>query len=211
MSEKRGFFRRAFDDLTGAPTAADVFSHLPVLDTPRLTLRAMRMSDAEDVFRVCCDKEVARHVLWSAHRSIADSRFYLRTMIRQYREGVPCSYGIILKETNQLVGTIGFMGYSIENQSCEVGYSLAHWLWNRGLMTEALQAVIDMAFTCLPLNRIEAMHDTANPASGHVMRKCGMQFEGTQRGKVFNKGKYIDVDMYGILRSDWEAGMHAEL
>jgi len=205
MSEKQNFFRRAIHTLAGPATVADVFSHLPVLETPRLILRAMRMTDAQDVFMFSKDPIVARHVLWDAHRSIFDSRAYLRAMIHQYREGSPCSYGIILKETNRLVGTIGFMSFSAENGTAEVGYSLARWLWNRGLMTEALSAVLSMGFTCLPLNRIEAMHDTANPASGHVMVKCGMRYEGTMRGKIFNKGRYIDVDLYAILREDWEA------
>ena len=204
MADKRGVFRRVMDDFIGSPTASEVFARLPVLETPRLQLRMMRMSDAQDVYNFSCDPIVAKHVLWDAHRSVADSRFYLRSMIRQYRAGLPGSWGIIQKETGRIVGTIGFMWYNEENLSAEVGYSLAHWLWNRGLMTEALQAVIDAGFRYLPLNRIEAMHDTANPASGRVMIKCGMQHEGTMRSRVFNKGKFIDVDMYAILRSDWE-------
>ena len=204
MADKKGVFRRVMDDFIGTPTVSEVFARLPVLETPRLILRPMRMSDAQDIFNYSSDPIVARHVLWDAHRSVADSRFYLRSMIRQYRAGLPGSYGIVQKDTGRVVGTIGFMWYSEENQSAEVGYSLAHWLWNRGLMSEALQAVIDMGFIHLPLNRIEAMHDTDNPASGRVMLKCGMTREGTMRGRVFNKGKYIDVDVYAILRSDWE-------
>ena len=70
-------------------------------------------------------------------------------------------------------------------------------------MTEALEAVIEYGFRTLKLNRIEAIHELTNPASGAVMRKCGMVHEGTMREKLFNKGKYVDVDLYAILRKDF--------
>lgn len=183
-------------------TPADVFSHLPVLDTPRLTLRPMTMRDAADLFDYCRDREVARHVLWDAHRSMADSREYLRYILHQYREGRPSSYGIVLKETGRLIGTIGFMWLNEENSTVEIGYSLARPHWNQGLMTEALHALIDMTFTYLHVHRIEAQHATDNPSSGRVMQKCGMRYEGTLRGRIYNKGKFVDVDLYAILRED---------
>ena len=95
------------------------------------------------------------------------------------------------------------MWLNTENRSTEIGYSLSREFWNRGIMTEALQAVIRMAFDTLKLHRVEAQHDTANPASGRVMLKCGMLHEGTLRGRIYNKGQYIDVDIYAILREDW--------
>lgn len=186
-------------------TPADVFARLPLLDTPRLTLRPMTMRDAADIYAYSRDKEVARHVLWDAHRSLADSKEYLRFILRQYREGRPSSYGMVLKETGRLVGTIGFMWLSEENSTVEIGYSLARSQWNRGLTTEALSALIDMVFTYLNIHRIEAQHDLANPASGRVMLKCGMRQEGILRGRVYNKGKFVDVALYAILREDWEA------
>lgn len=201
-SRARGLsLREAF---SAPQTPQDVFARLPVLETPRLILRPLTMRDAQDIYDYSCDPEVARHVLWDAHRSVADSRAYLRFILRQYREGMPSSYGIVLKTTGRVVGTIGFMWYQSDNQTCEVGYSLARSLWNNGLMTEALQALIDMAFDRLPLNRIEAQHDVANPSSGRVMLKCGMRYEGTLRGRIFNKGRYVDVALYAILRRDRE-------
>lgn len=181
----------------------DVFSHLPVLETPRLLLRPLKMSDCQDVFTYCRDPEVARHVLWDAHQTIGQTRAFLRYILRQYRNGEPSSYGIVWKETHQVIGTIGFMWLNTENRSTEIGYSLSRDFWNRGIMTEALQAVIRMAFDTLKLHRVEAQHDTANPASGRVMFKCGMLHEGTLRGRIYNKGQYIDVDIYAILREDW--------
>lgn len=72
-------------------------------------------------------------------------------------------------------------------------------------MTEALAAVLRECFTVLRLHRVEAMHECDNPASGRVMEKCGMHHEGTLRGKVFNKGNFHDVELWAMLREDWDA------
>lgn len=190
----------------------DVFSRLPVLDTPRLTLRPVTMRDALDIFAYSRDPEVARYVLWEAHRSISDSKGYIRFLLKQYREGQPSSWGIVLKATGRVVGTIGYMAFSEENSTVEIGYSLARSLWNQGLMTEAVRAVLALSFDTMRIHRVEAQHDAANPASGRVMLKCGMRHEGRLRGRVYNKGRFVDVDLYAMLREDWvklrPAGWH---
>ena len=181
----------------------DAPGYMPELETGRLILRKLTMHDAEDVYAYSRDPEVARHVLWDAHRSIGESRAYLRYMLRKYRMNEAASWGIELKETGRVIGTVGFMWVQDDNRAAEVGYSLARAQWDKGIMTEALAAVIEYSFLTLRLNRIEAIHELSNPASGAVMRKCGMIREGTMREKLFNKGKYVDVDLYAILRKDF--------
>lgn len=182
---------------------ADMLIYMPDLVTPRLRLRRLTMRDAQDIYRYSRDPDVARHVLWEAHRSIGDSRAYLRYMLRRYRGHEPASWGIEWAETGRIIGTIGFMWIQQENSAAEVGYSLAKEFWNRGIMTEALNAVLRYGFDTLNLNRIEAQHEVTNPASGAVMRKCHMLREGTLRSRLFNKGRYVDVDLYAILRKDF--------
>lgn len=74
----------------------------------------------------------------SAQRDIGEAKDYCRYMLRRYRADEPSSWGIIDRQTRHLVGTIGYMDYSMDNASVEIGYSLARWLWNGGYMTEAL-------------------------------------------------------------------------
>ena len=183
------------------PNPYGLFS-MPTLETPRLILRRIAMSDAKDIFAYSCDEEVARHVLWSAQKDVSEAKDYCRFMMRKYKYDEPSSWGIIEKKTGKLVGTIGFMDYNEDNATVEVGYSLARWLWNGGYMTEALARVIDYAFENMDINRIEAQHELANPSSGRVMEKCGMRKEGELRQRLYNKGKYVDVALYAILRSD---------
>ena len=179
-----------------------LFVRLPRLETPRLVIRRMAMADAEDIYEYGRDPEVSRHVLWDAYRSLGEARMYLKYVQRQYRLNEPASWGIELKATGRLIGTIGFMWWNQEYRSAEVGYSLSRAYWNQGLMTEALGAVIKFGFEEMNLNRIEAQHETTNPASGRVMEKVGMKKEGVLRQRLRNKGKFVDVALYSVLRGE---------
>jgi len=182
---------------------------MPDIRTERLLLRRMTMKDAQDVFDYSRDPEVARHVLWTAQKHISEARDYIRYMNRRYRDDLPSSWGVIDLDSGRLVGTIGYMDHNQDNASVEVGYSLARWMWGKGLATEALRAVIDYTFDAMDVNRIEAQHELDNPASGRVMEKCGMTKEGVLRQRLYNKGRFVDVALYSILRGDkrpWTAG-----
>lgn len=204
MGERKSIWRWLTMPAAEPNTPQDFFARLPVIETERLILRKVSMRDATDIYHYARDREVARHVLWEAHQSLWDTRAYVRFLLYQYRNGEPGSWGIVLRETDRVVGTIGYMSYSAENATVEIGYSLSREHWGKGLMTEALAAVIDESFRALTLHRIEAMHFTDNPASGRVMAKCGMTHEGHMRERICCKGVFRDVEMWGILRRDWE-------
>ena len=179
------------------------FSALPVLETEDLLLRPMRMRDAKDIFSYSSDPEVARYVLWNPHRNLSDTRAYIRYIRSLYHRGLPSSWAVVFKPDGKVVGSIGFMSWIPVNHTAEVGYSFSRKYWNRGLATQALQAVIQSAFSSIPaLNRLEAQHDIRNPASGRVMEKCGMRREGLLRSRILNKSEFADVVLYAILRSD---------
>ena len=190
-----------FRDLLNLPEPS-WFASLPDLETPRLLLRKIRLRDAADIFAYASDPQVARYVLWEPHRDLRETRAHIRAMRRQYRQGLPSSWGIELKAEKKVIGSIGYMWVSSENRSAEIGYSLARSFWNQGLMTEALRRVLESAFTDLNLHRVEAQHDLRNPASGRVMEKCGMRREGILRSRIFNKGEYVDTALWAVLQTD---------
>ena len=190
------------EDGTMSPSA--FFYRLPTLETTDLILRKPAMKDAKDIFRYASDPEVARYVLWEPHRSLAETRSFVRWLRSRIRAGYPSSWVVVLKQTGTVIGTIGFIWYSETNRSAEIGYSFSREYWNHGYATQALGAVVDASFTSLPLNRLEAQHDVRNPASGRVMEKCGLRQEGILRDRIINKGEYVDAALYAVLRSEWE-------
>ena len=189
------------DLLYDSPPYASYFRRLPVLETRDLILRPLNKADADDLFAWQSDAEVARYVLWQPHQSVAESREYVRGMRSLYRRGLPSSWGIVERASGRVVGSVGVMWISAENRSAEVGYSLARPYWNRGYMTQALSAVLRSLFEDLDLNRVEGQCDIRNPASGRVMEKCGMRLEGVLRGRIFNKGEFIDTALYAAVRN----------
>ncbi len=100
-----------------------------------------------------------------------------------------------------VVGAIG-LHLRLAHQRAEMGYWVGLPFWNRGYATEAARAIIAFGFEALGLNRIHASHLARNPASGRVMMKAGMRFEGTLRQHVLKWGRAEDLSEYAILRSD---------
>ena len=179
------------------------FASLPPLETERLLLRPVRRGDAADFYAYASDPEVARHVLWRAHRSLSETRAVIRMIRRQYWNAEPSLYAIVLRSSGRMIGTIGFNAWDEEHLSAEVGYSLAREFWHQGLATEALQALLGLCFDRMGLHRVEGMHELDNPASGRVMEHCGMRREGVLRGRIRNKGAWKDVCLYAILAEEW--------
>ncbi|MGH7178557.1 MAG: GNAT family N-acetyltransferase [Tepidisphaeraceae bacterium] len=176
----------------------------PGFRTTRLMMRPLEMDDAKDLFEYASDPQVARTVTWEAHRTVEDSRAFLRHVTRGYGTGPVLHWGIHRQADDKLIGTIGLAGVHDEHQRAEIGYALARPCWNQGLMTEALRATIDSLFRGTPLNRIEGRCLPDNAASSRVMRKSGMSFEGILRQCTFVKGQFRDLECHSILRRDWE-------
>ncbi|HEY3250348.1 MAG TPA: GNAT family protein [Ignavibacteria bacterium] len=179
---------------------SDLFKNLPVIETARLRMRKLSMRDASDIFEYASVPEVAENVTWEHHRNLSDSIHFLRIITQQYEDGVPSPWGIIYKETSRLIGTIGFHVWNKPNFFAEVGYAISKNYWNQGLMTEALNAVLDFGFNRLNLNRVEATCKLHNAASEKVMIKCGMSFEGIMKKKLFAKGEFHDLKLFAITK-----------
>ena len=143
--------------------------------------------------------------MWEPHRTIDDSTEFIRWTIRSYQEGQVAPWGIEIKETRKLIGTVGFIEWNARHGRAEIGYSLARRFWGFGYMTEAARAVIDFGFGAMGLNRVEANCFIENVASARVMEKCGMKFEGILREYILVKGRYENVKTYAIVRREWAA------
>ncbi len=146
---------------------------------------------------------MAPFVYWEPHRTIADTIEFLERTKEGYAEGRPPVWGIQHLEDKVIIGGIAFHDISWINLRGEIGYALARKYWGRGLMTEAVGAVLEYGFRELGLNRIEARCDVENTGSWRVMEKSGMKFEGVLRHNIILHGRPRDARMYAILRDDW--------
>lgn len=178
----------------------EVLKDLPTLETERLILRKMVLNDAEAVFAYASNSEVSRYTLWETHRSIEDSRAFLEFATQKYENGGEPDWGIVYRGNGCLVGACGLVNWEAEHARAEVGFVLSREYWGRGLMSEAVRAILRFGFERMNLNRIEARCIAENAASARVMEKAGMFYEGTLRQREYIKGAYRDIKLYAILK-----------
>lgn len=178
----------------------NIHESLLTLETDRLLLRKMSMTDVFDVFDYAQDPEVAKYTSWSAHKTIADSEQFLEAVIAKYGTGQPMDWGIVHKQDRKLIGSCGFASWERPHSRAEIGYTLSRQYWGQGYMTEAVKAVIAFGFHVMMLNRIQATCMVDNLASARVMQKVGMQYEGTLREYGFFKDRYCDLKLYAIIK-----------
>ena len=182
-----------------------------ILETHRLILRPYRMEDAEDMFENwASDPEVTRFLTWPTHSSVEVSRHVLEAWIPHYEEGNYFNWAIEWKESGRVIGNIAVVGLDQMAEAADIGYCLGRAWWGRGIMPEALRAVMDYLFSVVGVNRVAATHDSRNPNSGRVMDKAGMQMEGVLRGRNTNNQGVCDEVWHAQLRSDREPKMEKE-
>ena len=172
------------------------------IETKRLILRRAIREDVEPMFRNwASDPEVTKYLTWPAHESVEVTQSVLSGWLSEYGKDDYYHWMIVLKETGEPVGSLiaSTVGRA---QSAHIGYCIGRKWWRRGIMSEALQAVIEYLFDEVGYHRIEAMHDPDNPNSGAVMRKCGMKYEGTHRMSDRNNQGICDAAYYAILRDE---------
>lgn len=178
------------------------FPDIPSLETSRLRLRKLTLADAGDVFAYASDPEVARYVRFVVHRSIADSEKFISSVIQQYATGAEPVWGMELKTTSKIIGSIGFLKWDRQNRRIELGYALGRPWWGQGFAPEAVIPVVEFAFAHTDVNRIEAFCVVEHSASARVLEKCGFRLEGVLRQYEEVKGRRPDLKVYSKLRGD---------
>jgi len=179
------------------------------METPRLILRRGVREDAEPMFHNwASDPEVTKYLTWSTYENVESAYTILDLWISEYGKLNFYQWMIELKELGQPIGSISVVRQNDRVEEAEIGYCIGSQWWHKGIMTEALTAVIEYLFTEVGMNRIAARHDPNNPHSGGVMRKCGMKYEGTNRACDRNNQGICDAAQYSILRSEWKKPRH---
>lgn len=176
----------------------------PTITTERLILRPFTLDDAPELARAINAPEIAANTLnisypYEEHLAVD----WINGLEERYLNGVNVNFAITLRSTGEIGGSIGLV-INQRHQHAEMGYWLAVPLWGQGYMTEAACACLEFGFVTLGLHRIYAGHYARNPASGRVMQKMGMTYEGTFRHHLLKDGVFEDNVVYGILHEDWE-------
>ncbi len=178
----------------------------PELKTDRLLLRPFILADAPAVQRLAGDRDIASTTLSIPHPyedGMAEQ--WINSLQERFERGDFVNFAVVLLAGGALIGSIGLQ-VNQAHENAELGYWIGVPYWGNGYCTEAAMAVLHYGFTKLGLHRIAAHHLSRNPASGRVMEKIGMQYEGCERQRIKKWGVFEDVRMYAILRDEYESG-----
>ena len=173
------------------------------IETERLILRPFVKEDASAMYRNwASDPEVTKFLSWPPYKSVDTAHEILGIWVPQYEDPAFYQWAIELKELGEVIGSISVVNHDDRVDMAEIGFCIGKTWWGRGIMTEAMKAVMDYLFDEVGVQRIEAGHDPENPASGAVQRKCGLKYEGTFRRRIRSNRGITDVAWYGILREE---------
>ena len=177
-------------------------SPFPELKTDRLLLRKFQLSDAPDVQRLAGAKEVAAGTFLPHPYEDGMAERWIADQERIHEEGTAVSFAITLADNATFIGSIG-LNIVQSHRHARLGYWLGLPYWNRGYGTEAVKAVLAYGFGQLNLNRIYAPHFLGNDASGRVLQKAGMTYEGRMREHYLRFGRFVDLELYGLLQREF--------
>lgn len=174
------------------------------IETDRLILRRYKIEDADAMYKNwASDSEVTKFLTWQPHSSVDVSRSIIEDWLKEYSDEKYYHWAIVFRDNgNEPIGDISVVQMNEDISMVHIGYCLGRAWWRRGIMSEALKAVMDFMFDTVEVNRVESRHDPMNSNSGKVMQKCGMKYEGTLRSADRNNQGICDACYYALLRSE---------
>src|SRR5579884_421038 len=172
---------------------------VPILETTRLRLRPLNMTDAPAMFAYGSDPEIARLGMWLPLANLAESEADIREVLAGYQNGEQWTWAIEQQGDDTMIGRCDLLKYRRIHRNAEVGYTLARQVWGKGYATEALHTLAQFAFSQLQLHRLEALVLDFNIASIRVLEKVGMRREGIKHEAYFVDGHFADLLCYGLL------------
>lgn len=171
----------------------------PNLETERLILRPLKLSDAEEVFRNWTkDEEVAKYMPWDVHKNIEETNEWIISEVENIESENNYTWGIILKSTKELIGTISLL-YKKELRCYSLGYNIMKKHWGKGITTEAGRRVIEFGINELKQKKFYCRHANENIASMKVMTKLGFEYYGESEYDSFSGSKHFEAKEYYLI------------
>jgi ribosomal-protein-serine acetyltransferase len=167
------------------------------------SLRLLCESDASELYALIEQNRghLARWLPWAAGQTQAGTLAFVRAARAQARRGEGFHAAIV--EEGRIAGVIGFHGIDAQHDSTAIGYWLGAGAQGRGIMTEALRAMVGHALEVWRLNRVEVRASVENARSRAVIERAGFRFEGVARQAFRLADGYHDDAVYSMLKSEW--------
>ncbi len=179
------------------------FSPFPQIETERLCLRAIRHSDVNEVFALRSDKEAMRFIAKPIMTNLSEAEAHIKMIHEGIEKTQHVNWAVKLKGKDKLIGILGFYRMTLADYRTEVGYMLLPDYHRKGIMSEALRAVVDYGFKEMKFHQIEAIIDPRNSASENILLKNKFVKEAHFKENHFFEGMFLDSAHYCILSRNW--------
>ncbi|HEY8957133.1 GNAT family N-acetyltransferase [Chitinophaga sp.] len=176
--------------------------HLPVLSSGELVLRPIEDKDTAALFSHFSDDAVTKYMDIDSFTNISEATQIIRFFHQSLEKEEGMRWAITLAGKDELIGTCGYHKISKIHFKAEIGYDLRPSYWGKGIMKEAVSVMLDYGYEELQFNRIEAFVDPDNLASSKLLTRLGFRYEGFLRDAFFEKGKFVNAELYSLLRSE---------
>ena len=177
-----------------------IFKDLPTFETERLVLKKISKEYLEDVHEYRSDPKVSRYLLWSAHMDKETTNSYLEYLEELYDKAKFYDFGIYLKDSDKMIGTVGFTTINLHKNTASVGYVLNSKYWGHGIAVEALEKIIQFGFETLGFNTLFAKFAEENVASRKVLEKCGFKYHANEKKPMLIKNKMEKIVVFSLER-----------
>lgn len=193
---------RAEHPLKGEYYRMNLSNTFPVLETERFILREVVQTDAASLLTYLSDQEVMKYFGMEPFQSEEDAIEEVQWYKEIFENKTGIRWGITLKEKDTVIGSCGFLNMSTKHSRAEIGAELSKDYWRKGIMSEALSAIIPYGFNHLNLMRIQALIEPPNIPSIKLFESIGFLREGLLRKYEYSCGKFDDLFMYSLLKTD---------
>jgi ribosomal-protein-alanine N-acetyltransferase len=180
------------------------FSPFPNLETNRLKLRRLKSEDVSEILALRSNPEIMKFIPRPLITTKEEALEFISGMDTNINNNSVINWAITTKEEDSLIGMIGFYRMKPENYRAEVGYILSAKYHGQGIITEALQRVVQFGFEEMKLNSIEAVIDPENYGSEKVVLKNNFVKEGHFKEHAFFEGKFLDSVFYSLLKKNFK-------
>lgn len=175
------------------------FHPFPQIHTERLLLRQVVPGDANEILALRSDPELMRFIPRPLATSVEDALLHIENMNAGLPGNDAISWAITFRGQPRLIGCISCFNVKKEHYRAEIGYMLHNDYHGKGILKEALEAVVAYGFNTMKLHSIEAVIDPENLASARLLEKSGFVREAYFRENEFYMGKFLDSLVYSRL------------
>lgn len=183
---------------------ADKPQHPPTIELDGARLRPLRVTDAAELYAYLRDPVVTELTSYPI-ASVPMVEAMIERSLSRWAAGELSRWGVALQRDDQLVGTCGFNEWSRVHRWAELAFDLAQAHWGKGLMGQAVAAVLQWTFRQEQVDRVQAFVRVDNRRSERLLERSGFVREGCLRSYRVCRGQAHDFYIYGLLRSDWAA------